>query len=33
MKDKGKLLDEAITKCDRVLAILRMLEESVKKRS
>ena len=30
--DKEKLVDEAIAKCDRVLAILRMLEENVKKK-
>lgn len=33
MDEKNKrLLDEAIAKCDRVLVILRMLEEAVRKK-
>gem|GEM_PF-4271057 len=31
-ENKESLVDEAITKCDRVLAILKMLEDAVKKK-
>ena len=31
-EENEKLLDEAIAKCDRVLVILRMLEEAVRKK-
>lgn len=30
---KKSLVDEAIAKCDRVLAILQILEETIKKKS
>ena len=31
-EEEKRLLDEAVAKCDRVLAILRMLEETLKKK-